>query len=59
MNLHEYQAKQLLKQYGFPVPMGEVVWNLENALKVLPVLAAIVGWSKPKSMRVGAVKPAV
>ncbi len=33
MNLHEYQAKQLLKQYGIPVPLGEVVWNLENAVK--------------------------
>ena len=24
MNLHEFQAKQLLAQYGVPVPMGEV-----------------------------------
>ncbi len=31
MNLHEYQAKQLLKQYGVPVPVGEVVWNVESA----------------------------
>ena len=34
MNLHEYQAKQLLKEYGIPVPEGEVVWNVEEALKV-------------------------
>ena len=32
MNLHEYQAKQLLKQYGIPVPLGEVVWNVESAV---------------------------
>ncbi len=34
MNLHEYQAKQLLKQYGIPVPLGEIVWNAESALGV-------------------------
>ncbi len=31
MNLHEYQAKQLLAQYHLPVPAGEVVWNVEEA----------------------------
>jgi succinyl-CoA synthetase beta subunit len=34
MNLHEYQAKQLLKQYGAPVPTGEVIWKLEDAVGV-------------------------
>lgn len=42
MNLHEYQAKQLLKQYGIPVPLGEVVWNLENAVKA----AASIGGNR-------------
>lgn len=32
MNLHEYQAKQLLKQYGLPVPASEVVWNPDMAI---------------------------
>lgn len=32
MNLHEYQAKHLLKEYGVPVPPGEVVWDVETAL---------------------------
>jgi succinyl-CoA synthetase beta subunit len=31
MNLHEYQAKNLFAQYGLPVPMGEIVWNAEEA----------------------------
>jgi len=31
MNLHEYQAKQLLAKYGLPVPYGEVAWNVEDA----------------------------
>lgn len=32
MNLHEYQAKHLLKKFNIPVPGGEVVWNLEEAV---------------------------
>ena len=34
MNLHEYQAKQLLKQYQVPVPDGEVVWSSETVSDV-------------------------
>lgn len=34
MNLHEYQAKQLLAKYGLPVPKGEVAWNVEEALAI-------------------------
>jgi succinyl-CoA synthetase beta subunit len=34
MNLHEYQAKQLLATYGLPVPQGEVAWNVEDALRI-------------------------
>src|SRR3990167_574806 len=30
MNLHEYQAKNLLRQYGVSVPDGEVVFNPEE-----------------------------
>ncbi len=32
MNLHEYQAKSLLKNYGIPVPAGEAVISAEQAL---------------------------
>lgn len=31
MNLHEYQAKQLLASYGLPVAVGQVVANAEEA----------------------------
>src|SRR5581483_12457585 len=31
MNLHEYQAKQLLEQHGVPVPLGEVCETPEAA----------------------------
>lgn len=34
MNLHEYQAKQLLAEYNIAVPKGEVVWNVEQAREV-------------------------
>lgn len=34
MNLHEYQAKQLLAKYGLPVSHGEVAWNAEEAVRV-------------------------
>ncbi len=32
MNLHEYQAKHLLTEYGIPVPPSEVVFNPEAAI---------------------------
>ena len=31
MNIHEYQAKELLKDYGVPVPAGGVAFNDANA----------------------------
>jgi malate-CoA ligase subunit beta len=34
MNIHEYQAKELLKSYGIPVPLGEVVYTVKAATRV-------------------------
>ena len=34
MNIHEYQAKELLKGYGVPVPDGRVAHNVDNAAAV-------------------------
>ncbi len=34
MNIHEYQAKELLRQYGIPVPLGEVVYSVKAAARV-------------------------
>jgi len=31
MNIHEYQAKELLKHYGVAVPDGQVAWTAEEA----------------------------
>ena len=30
MNLHEYQAKELLKKFGAPVSKGVVIYNLNE-----------------------------
>src|SRR3954451_22550865 len=40
MNIHEYQAKQLLAQYGVNVPPGEVCDNPEAARKIAENLQA-------------------
>ena len=40
MNLHEYQAKQLFRQYGIAVPAGEIVWNAEEAVAVANKLSS-------------------
>src|SRR6266550_6125600 len=40
MNIHEYQAKQLLAQYGVAVPAGEVCDTAEAARKIAQQLFA-------------------
>ena len=45
MNLHEYQAKNLLKQYGVPTPIGAVAGNAafaREACKTIPSNAWVV-----------------
>ena len=34
MNLHEYQAKHLLAEYGLPVSQGEVATTVEEAIQI-------------------------
>jgi succinyl-CoA synthetase beta subunit/malate-CoA ligase subunit beta len=34
MNIHEYQAKELLKSYGIPIPPGEVIYSERAAARV-------------------------
>lgn len=33
MNIHEYQAKQVLKEYGIPISHGKVAFSAEEAMK--------------------------
>ena len=30
MNIHEYQAKDLLKEFGAPVPKGVVIYDIKE-----------------------------
>ncbi len=41
MNIHEYQAKELLKGYGVPVPAGEVVYSDRAAARVAEELGGV------------------
>lgn len=41
MNIHEYQAKELLSRFGVPVPKGGVAYNSANAVYVATELG---GW---------------
>ncbi|HOT13721.1 MAG TPA: ADP-forming succinate--CoA ligase subunit beta [Bacteroidales bacterium] len=43
MNLHEYQSKQLLKQYGVPVPEGFVAQSAGAAIEVAKKIADKTG----------------
>jgi len=35
MNIHEYQAKSILADYGIPIPRGKVAYTVEESLKVV------------------------
>ncbi|MEM7292012.1 MAG: ADP-forming succinate--CoA ligase subunit beta [Pseudomonadota bacterium] len=39
MNLHEYQAKDLFRNYGIPVPDGEVAFSADEAVKAAESLS--------------------
>ena len=30
MNIHEYQAKELLKEFGAPIPKGVVIYDIKE-----------------------------
>ncbi|TAE03584.1 MAG: ADP-forming succinate--CoA ligase subunit beta [Bacteroidetes bacterium] len=46
MNLHEFQAKGILKKYGVAVPRGYAVESIEQAEEAIKKLAAETGSSK-------------
>ena len=39
MNIHEYQAKAVLKDYGVPVPEGGVAFTPDEAVKAAEALS--------------------
>ncbi|MDH3252578.1 MAG: ADP-forming succinate--CoA ligase subunit beta [Ignavibacteria bacterium] len=42
MKVHEYQGKDILKQYGVPVPQGRVAFSIEQAVEVARELGSSV-----------------
>jgi succinyl-CoA synthetase beta subunit len=44
MNLHEYQAKQLLAQYGIPVPQGKVAKSVDEAVNIIKNMNHVSRW---------------
>ena len=44
MNIHEYQAKAVLRDFGVPVPRGEPAMSVDEAVKGAKSSAARSGW---------------
>ena len=43
MNIHEYQAKELLKKFGAPIPEGIIIYNIEEiSKKILSIKKQII-----------------
>src|SRR5499433_1816997 len=42
MNIHEYQAKAVLREFGVPVPRGHAAFSVEEAVKAASDLATPV-----------------
>ena len=38
MNIHEHQAKELLKKFGIPVPNGVVAFSIEEVLQKIKLI---------------------
>ena len=38
MNIHEYQAKELLKEFSAPVPKGVVIYNISEITQKVKIL---------------------
>src|SRR5436305_1061015 len=48
MNIHEYQAKELLAKFGVPVPPGGVAYTAAEAVEVARRLGCAFGLSAPQ-----------
>lgn len=42
MNIHEYQAKRLFREYGLPVPEGQIANSAEEALRIAEMMKTSV-----------------
>ena len=58
MKIHEYQGKEILAQFGVPVPRGYPAFSVHEASKRRRSSAARSGWSRPRSMPAAAARAA-
>lgn len=58
MKIHEYQGKEILRQFGVPVPRGIPAFTVQEAVEAAQNWAAQCGWSKHKFTRAAAAKAA-
>ena len=56
MNIHEHQAKEILKSFGAPVAKGVAIFSIDEAETAIASLPGQSGWLKAKFMPAGAVK---
>ena len=56
MKIHEYQAKEIFRRFGVPMPRGEMVTTPEEARQVAQKLATPSWSSRRKSTPAGAAK---
>ena len=57
MNIHEHQAKQILKKYGAPIPKGVFALSVDELLQKAKTLKTKNLLKKPKLTQVEGVKP--
>ena len=59
MKIHEYQARQILKNFDVPVPVAEVASSPEEARKIAEEIGGKIWRLSPKFMPAGEAKAAV
>ena len=58
MNIHEYQSKQILREFGVNVPNGKPALSVEEAVEAAKTLTTKVCVVKAQIMLAAAVKRA-
>ena len=57
MNIHEYQAKAVLREFGVPVPRGVAAFTVDEAIKGSQLVRKIMGSAALRAITVEETKP--
>ena len=57
MNIHEYQAKEILSSYGIPIPRGRVAMTSDQVERAAKMMGGAAS-SRPRSMPEVEARPA-